>query len=109
MTLDGFVYPDDRYTYISENAYVLAGTLFSAAQTYVVDQYAMYGKTPESVTVEDLFKARLITSRTVFGDAEIVIGVDAWVDHVVVRGVYYPMSDEEKANNASTIFSAAQT
>ena len=109
VTLDGFVYPDDRYTYISENAYVLAGTLFSAAQTYVVDQYAMYGKTPESVTVEDLFKARLITSRTVFGDAEIVIGGDAWVDHVVVRGVYYPMSDEEKANNASTIFSAAQT
>ena len=109
VTLDGFVYPDDRYTYISENDYVLAGTLFSAANIYVVDQYAMYGKTPDKVTVDDLYEAGLITSKAVFGDAKIVIGGDAWVDHVVVRGVYYPMSDEEKANNASTIFSAAQT
>ena len=113
VSCDGFVYPDDDFIYGSKNVNYMAATLFSAAQTYVTDYYARYGKEPEKVTVGDIRTAGLITENmsVAYGNAEIVLderGIAA-VDHVVVRGVYYPMSDEEKANNAATIFSAAQT
>ena len=97
--------------------------LFSAAQTYVTDYYAMNGKNPPDVVPEKLVELEFI-SEVPAGNCKIELDENfvGAVKRVTLDGLTYPddryiyasgddhsYDFDDKLNAASTLFSAAQT